>query len=94
MREAAGAELPHSVGVERIGVHFHDTYGQALTNTLTALRAGVSVVDASTYSVLGSTEIVRRVGGKQTAKLSAPAFATPPAGTRSTCAVRVTRRSG
>src|SRR5699024_4630752 len=31
------------VGVERIGVHFHDTYGQALSNTLTALRAGVSV---------------------------------------------------
>ena len=35
------------VPVERIAVHFHDTYGQALANTLTALRAGVTTVDAS-----------------------------------------------
>lgn len=41
------------VGVERIGVHFHDTYGQALANTLTALRAGVTVVDASTGGLGG-----------------------------------------
>lgn len=41
------------VGVDRIGVHFHDTYGQALANTLTALRAGVTVVDASTGGLGG-----------------------------------------
>ncbi len=35
------------VGVDALAVHFHDTYGQALANTLTALRAGVSCVDAS-----------------------------------------------
>lgn len=35
------------IGTERIGVHFHDTYGQALANTLAALAHGVSVVDAS-----------------------------------------------
>lgn len=35
------------IGVERIGVHFHDTYGQALSNTLVALRHGVTVVDSS-----------------------------------------------
>jgi hydroxymethylglutaryl-CoA lyase len=34
-------------GVEVIGVHFHDTYGQALANTLAALAHGVTVVDAS-----------------------------------------------
>ena len=36
-------------GVEpdRLAVHFHDTYGQALANTLAALRAGVTTVDAS-----------------------------------------------
>jgi hydroxymethylglutaryl-CoA lyase len=28
-------------------VHFHDTYGQALSNTLAALQRGVTVVDAS-----------------------------------------------
>jgi hydroxymethylglutaryl-CoA lyase len=41
------------VGVDRIGVHFHDTYGQALANTMTALRHGVSVVDASTGGLGG-----------------------------------------
>lgn len=35
------------IGVDRIGVHFHDTYGQALANTLAALRRGVTVVDAA-----------------------------------------------
>jgi hydroxymethylglutaryl-CoA lyase len=35
------------VGVAQLAVHFHDTYGQALANTLAALRRGVSVVDAS-----------------------------------------------
>lgn len=29
------------------GVHFHDTYGQALANTLAALQHGVTTVDAS-----------------------------------------------
>ena len=41
------------IGPDRIGVHFHDTYGQALANTLTALRHGVSVVDASTGGLGG-----------------------------------------
>ncbi len=35
------------IGPDQIGVHFHDTYGQALANTLVALREGVTVVDAS-----------------------------------------------
>ena len=35
------------VPVDRIGVHFHDTYGQALANTLAALGSGVSTVDSS-----------------------------------------------
>ncbi|MFD0025977.1 hydroxymethylglutaryl-CoA lyase [Streptomyces sp. NPDC058382] len=30
-----------------VGVHFHDTYGQALSNTLAALQHGVTTVDAS-----------------------------------------------
>jgi hydroxymethylglutaryl-CoA lyase len=33
--------------VDSVAVHFHDTYGQALSNTLTALRLGVSTVDSS-----------------------------------------------
>ncbi|MEV5592653.1 hydroxymethylglutaryl-CoA lyase [Streptomyces sp. NPDC052496] len=35
------------VPTDRLGVHFHDTYGQALANTLAALQHGVSTVDAS-----------------------------------------------
>ncbi|MGE3810296.1 MAG: hydroxymethylglutaryl-CoA lyase [Candidatus Nanopelagicales bacterium] len=35
------------VGPERISVHFHDTYGQALSNTLAALQSGVTSVDSS-----------------------------------------------
>ncbi|MCA6094346.1 hydroxymethylglutaryl-CoA lyase [Streptomyces sp. SCA3-4] len=35
------------VPADRLAVHFHDTYGQALANTLAALRHGVSTVDAS-----------------------------------------------
>jgi hydroxymethylglutaryl-CoA lyase len=35
------------IGVGRLGVHFHDTYGQALANTLAALQAGVTTVDSS-----------------------------------------------
>lgn len=39
----------NEAGVEtgRLAVHFHDTYGQALANTLAALRHGVTTVDAS-----------------------------------------------
>ncbi|MFE9400375.1 hydroxymethylglutaryl-CoA lyase [Streptomyces sp. NPDC006530] len=36
-----------SIATEAIGVHFHDTYGQALANTFAALQHGVSTVDAS-----------------------------------------------
>lgn len=35
------------VPIEQLAVHFHDTYGQALSNTLAALRRGVTTVDAS-----------------------------------------------
>jgi hydroxymethylglutaryl-CoA lyase len=35
------------IGVEAVGVHFHDTYGQALANTLAALQSGVTTVDSS-----------------------------------------------
>jgi hydroxymethylglutaryl-CoA lyase len=41
------------IGTDRIAVHFHDTYGQALANTMAALRDGVSVVDASTGGLGG-----------------------------------------
>ena len=42
-----GALSEAGIGPERLAVHFHDTYGQALANTLAALRCGVSTVDSS-----------------------------------------------
>jgi hydroxymethylglutaryl-CoA lyase len=41
------------VSIEQLAVHFHDTYGQALSNSLTAMRAGVTVIDASTGGLGG-----------------------------------------
>jgi hydroxymethylglutaryl-CoA lyase len=35
------------IPTSRLAVHFHDTYGQALSNTLAALSHGVTTVDAS-----------------------------------------------
>ena len=42
------AEFAHrGTGVDQLAVHFHDTYGQALANTLAALQAGVTTIDSS-----------------------------------------------
>lgn len=41
------------IGPERLAVHFHDTYGQALPNTLAALQAGITVIDASAGGIGG-----------------------------------------
>ena len=35
------------VGPDRLAMHFHDTYGQALANTLAALQSGITTFDAS-----------------------------------------------
>ncbi|WP_432131119.1 hydroxymethylglutaryl-CoA lyase [Streptomyces tendae] len=53
-----GAGVPVSV----LGVHFHDTYGQALANTLAALQQGVSTVDASAGG-LGGCPFARSATG-------------------------------
>lgn len=45
--------LASSIGVERIAVHFHDTYGQALANIYACLEAGVRVIDASVAGLGG-----------------------------------------
>jgi hydroxymethylglutaryl-CoA lyase len=42
--EAFGAA---GTDTDRLALHFHDTYGQALANVLTGLRAGVTTFDAS-----------------------------------------------
>ena len=35
------------IGPERLAVHFHDTFGQALANTIVALQHGIMTVDSS-----------------------------------------------
>lgn len=41
------------VPVEKVAVHFHDTYGQALTNIYVALNRGVSVIDSAVAGLGG-----------------------------------------
>jgi isopropylmalate/homocitrate/citramalate synthase len=55
---AVGGVIP----VERIAVHFHDTYGQALANIYCALEQGVSVVDAAAGG-LGGCPYARGASG-------------------------------
>lgn len=47
---AAVAEV---IPLEVIGVHFHDTYGQALSNILAALEMGVTRLDSSVAGLGG-----------------------------------------
>ena len=49
MIEAVAARLP----AERLAVHFHDTYGQALANILACLELGIAVVDSSVAGLGG-----------------------------------------
>jgi hydroxymethylglutaryl-CoA lyase len=53
VRTLIGLLERRGVTLDRIGVHFHDTYGQALSNTLAALQCGVTTVDASTGGLGG-----------------------------------------
>ena len=39
--------ISHKVPIDKLALHFHDTYGQALANILACLETGVSVVDSS-----------------------------------------------
>jgi isopropylmalate/homocitrate/citramalate synthase len=58
MVEAVAAVLAR----ERLAVHFHDTYGQALANILACLEAGITVVDSSVAG-LGGCPYARGASG-------------------------------
>jgi len=47
------SEVTKLVPIERLAVHFHDTYGQALANIFSALELGVSVVDSAVAGLGG-----------------------------------------
>lgn len=46
-------EVLDVIPVERVGVHFHDTYGQAIANTVTALGYGIDKMDSSSGGLGG-----------------------------------------
>lgn len=49
MVEAVSKKVP----VDKLALHFHDTYGQALANILACLETGVSVIDSSVAGLGG-----------------------------------------
>jgi len=49
MLEVVGAAVPR----EKLAVHLHDTYGQALANLMAALEAGIAVCDSSVAGLGG-----------------------------------------
>lgn len=49
MAQAVAERIPK----ERIALHFHDTYGQALVNILACMQVGISVFDTSTGGLGG-----------------------------------------
>jgi hydroxymethylglutaryl-CoA lyase len=51
--ELLEAIVASGMPVEKLAVHFHDTYGQALANTLMALQFGVATVDSSVAGLGG-----------------------------------------
>ncbi|MEM9414925.1 MAG: hydroxymethylglutaryl-CoA lyase [Planctomycetota bacterium] len=54
------------LGVERLAVHLHDTYGQALANLYAALQMGVAVVDSSVAGLGGCPYAVGASGNVAT----------------------------
>jgi len=57
------------LGPDRLAVHFHDTYGQALANTLTALQNGVTTVDSSAGGLGGCPYAASATGNLATEDL-------------------------
>jgi hydroxymethylglutaryl-CoA lyase len=55
-------KIQKSIHRQQLAVHFHDTYGQALANILSALQSGISVIDASVAG-LGGCPYARGASG-------------------------------
>jgi hydroxymethylglutaryl-CoA lyase len=51
--QAMVAVVADKVPREKLAVHFHDTYGQALANILAVLELGISVIDSSVAGLGG-----------------------------------------
>lgn len=62
VRELCAAVAASGISLERIALHFHDTYGQALANVLAGLQSGVAEFDASAGG-LGGCPFARSATG-------------------------------
>jgi hydroxymethylglutaryl-CoA lyase len=51
--QAMIAAVAQHIPVERLGAHFHDTYGQALANLLAVMQMGVAVIDTAVAGLGG-----------------------------------------
>ena len=59
-------EVLKRVPLEKVAVHYHDTYGQALANILTSLQFGVATIDASVSGLGGCPYAVGATGNVAT----------------------------
>jgi hydroxymethylglutaryl-CoA lyase len=57
-----GAVRGAGIPLGKIGLHFHDTYGQALANVLAAMAEGITIFDASAGGV-GGSPFAKMAGG-------------------------------
>jgi hydroxymethylglutaryl-CoA lyase len=53
VRDLLARHADEGIGAGDLALHFHDTYGQALANVLSGLRAGVTCFDASAGGIGG-----------------------------------------
>jgi len=47
------ARVADAIGLDRVAIHFHDTYGQALANILACLELGVATIDSAVAGLGG-----------------------------------------
>lgn len=69
VRRLLGALIGAGIPASAIGMHFHDTYGQALANVMAALEMGVTAYDASTGGIGGSPFAKQAAGNLATEDL-------------------------
>jgi hydroxymethylglutaryl-CoA lyase len=62
-------KISHTIPIQKIAVHMHDTYGQALANIYAALQMGVGVVDSSVAGLGGCPYAVGATGNLATEDL-------------------------
>jgi hydroxymethylglutaryl-CoA lyase len=60
MVEAVGMRVP----LEKLAIHCHDTFGNAMENVLEALKIGIRVVDSAVYGLGGCPYAVVKPGEK------------------------------